>query len=196
MSDTDVANGNASSKRVARSKRLAFDAQGNDTNDLTEAVSAAYVVLDGEKNEVYRLDYTPQSTTPYGRAAEIFGFHTHAGNWANTGWNTLGLEAADMPAHMAEYAQMIEEGGWTNRQGDATAGAGIYIDAYVRMVNKGKPDDALREKIAKAWAEKWDDDAKDAIKKDDHIKAFVAQIRAERAAEKAKGKKVALPTFE
>lgn len=168
--------------RKTRSKRLALDAKGNDTNDLTQAATGVYIVLapEGEEmKEIHRVEFAPTAEIgTYERGVAIFGFHTHAGNWANTGWNTLGLEAEDMPEHMALYEQMMQEGGWTNRKGEAEAGAAIFIKAFARRENVDE------DRIKAAW-EKWSDDEKEAVKSDAGIKAIVAEIRAERAAERA-----------
>ncbi len=178
--------------RQTRSKRLALDSAGKDTNDLTQAVVGTYQYLepdpaDGEKSTIvaeitFDPDKLPAETV---RALAIFGFHTHCGNWVNKAVNTDGLKGADVVDRLSEYRQMLEEGGWTNRRGEAEAGAAIYIKALARV--RGVDE----ERVAAAW-EGWDDDTKDAVKKDDQVKAAVADIRAERARERAKGKESGL----
>ncbi len=170
--------------RKTRSKRLALDAKGEDTNDLTQAVSGVYQYLepdpsDAEKSIVVdEVRFEPTSDDPSTRALAIFGFHTHCGNWVNKAVNTDGLEGEDVKERLDEYRQMLAEGGWTNRKGEAEAGAAIFIKAFARMQGVDE------ERIKAAW-ENWDDAAKEAVKSDAKIKAIVAEIRAERAAERA-----------
>lgn len=189
--------------RNKRSNRLALNAAGEDVSDFTEAQRAVYEYVEqddeGKDRVIDRIEFNPDEADPaLVRAYAIFGFHTHAGNHINKGVNTAGLEGEDLIAHIAEYRQMMDEAGWTNRKGEATAGAGIFIAAYaaLRADADGLDYDTVHEKVKAAWASKWDDAAKEAIKKDDVVKAKVAQIRADRAKDKAKGKTLALPSFE
>lgn len=171
--------------RKTRSKRLALDAKGEDTNDLTQAVTGVYQYLepdpaDAEKQIVVdEVRYEPETDDPTTRALAIFGFHTHCGNWINKAVNTDGLEGDDVKERLDEYRQMLAEGGWTNRKGEAEAGAAIFIKAFARL--QGVDEDRIKT----AWNESWDDEAKEAVKGDPKIKAIVAEIRAERAAERA-----------
>jgi hypothetical protein len=177
--------GDITMAREKRSKRLAFDSAGKDTNDLTEAVTATYQYLepdaaDPEKSTVVaEIEFDP-ATAPAElvKAYAIFGFHTHAGNWINRLVNTQGKVGTEVVEGIDEYRQMMAEAGWTNRKGEATAGAGIFIEALARLRNVDP------EKVKAAW-ERWDDDTKDGIRKDDKVKAEVAKIRAERASAKA-----------
>jgi hypothetical protein len=185
--------GDITMAREKRSKRLAFDAAGKDTNDLTEAVSATYQYLepdaaDPEKSTVVaEIEFDP-ATAPAElvKAYAIFGFHTHAGNWINRLVNTQGKVGTEVVEGIDEYRQMMAEAGWTNRKGEATAGAGIFIEALARLrhAEDGGDLDNLKDRVTAAWG-RWSDDVKDGIRKDDKVKAEVAKIRAERATAKA-----------
>ncbi len=196
--------------RVTRSKRIALDANGKDVSDMTEAVEFIYQYLepDPEGGEdpivVDEVRFTPTTDDAMTRALAGFGFHTHAGNWINKAVNTDGLSGDEVKERLAEYRQMLEEGGWTNRKGEATAGAGIYILAFARVraaADGGEVDD-YHERIKAAW-ETWDDETKESIRKDEEVKAEVLSIRLERQKAKAakakeggEGKEAkALPTF-
>ena len=184
--------------RSKRSNRLALNTAGEDVSDFTEAVRAVYQYVepgeDGKDIVIDEIEFNPDEAAPeLVRAYAIFGFHTHAGNHINKGVNTAGLEGEDLLEHIAEYRTMMSEAGWTTRKGEATAGAGIFILAYarIRARDDGLDLEEIHDKVKAAWAEKWTDEDKEAIKKDDVVKAEVAAIRAERAAAKAEGKTTA-----
>ena len=168
--------------REKRSNRLALTAAGKDTNDLTEAVTGEYQYVEkddeGKEQVLASVTFAPVTEDVMTRAFAVFGFQTHCGNWVNKLIKTKGLEGAEVLEGIEEYRQLITEGGWTNRQGEATAGAGIFIEAYARY--RGVEE----ERVRAAW-ETWGEDDKDAIKSDPEIKALVQRIRAERAEAKA-----------
>lgn len=194
--------------RIARSKRLALDVNGKDVSDLTEAVKFVYQYIepnpaDAENPTVLdEIEFEPVTDDAMTRALAGFGFHTHAGNWLNKAVNTDGKTGQEVIDHLAEYKQMLEEGGWTNRKGEATAGAGLWIEAFarVRAAADGGDVEDYRERIKAAW-ETWDDETKESIRKDEDVKAEVLTIRLERQKAKAAktreagGETKALPTF-
>lgn len=194
--------------RVARSKRLALDVNGKDVSDLTEAVKFVYQYIEQNPDDAENpivldsIEFEPNTDDAMTRALAGFGFHTHAGNWLNKAVNTDGKTGQAVLDHLAEYKQMLEEGGWTNRKGEATAGSGIWIEAFarVRAAADGAEVEDYRERIKAAW-ETWDDDAKESIRKDEEVKLEVQKIRTERQAAKAAkakeagGETKALPTF-
>jgi hypothetical protein len=195
-------------KRVTRSKRLALDATGKDVSDLTEAITFIYQYLEpdpagGEEPIVVdEVRFEPNTDDVMTRALSGFGFHTHCGNWINKAVNTDGLSGEDVKDRLAEYKQMLDEGGWTNRKGEATAGAAIFVLAFarVRAAAEGGDVDEYHERVKAAW-ETWDEATKESIRKDEEVKAEVLTIRLERQkaraakAKEAGGEKVALPQF-
>lgn len=197
--------------RVTRSKRLALDVNGKDVSDLTEALTFVYQYLEpdpaggDEPIVIDEVRFEPTTDDVMTRALAGFGFHTHCGNWINKWVNgPEGLSGEEVAEKLAEYRQMLEEGGWTNRKGEATAGAGIYILAFARVRARadGAEVDDYHERIKSAW-ETWDDETKESVRKDEEVKSEVLEIRLERQkarAAKAKDAKgddsgKALPSF-
>lgn len=185
MTDQDTAarpESNGKEPKVVKkaTDRTYWTADGEETNDATEAVSATVVYYDSDKlTPLGEIHWAPKSDDPTTRAMALFGFGTHAGNHRNRLVNTQELTGDAIIAGMMEYEQAIlVEGGWTNRSGEATAGAGLFIEAYARY------RDVPVEKVRANW-ERWDDASREAVKKNPRIKALVDQIRAERSAERA-----------
>lgn len=123
-----------SSKRKQVSKRTYVGADGAEVDKIEDATGACYTLL-GDEGESF--------TEQFGKAGEfvtmnaIFGFHTKAGNVANTVLNDKQNPGtmADAAAEIADWIEKAKAGVWAERTGgvgakiDKDALAGAVVDA-------------------------------------------------------------------
>ena len=117
--------GTESAKRKSVSKRLFINAAGDEVDKIEEATGGRYVLLVPEGNRAFDQQFGEAGKL--GTMCAIFGFHTKAGNVANTVLNDKDDPGtpADAATELEAWIKQADGGVWAER---AAGGVGARID--------------------------------------------------------------------
>ena len=123
----------ADSKRKQVSKRLFIDGQGNEVDKIEECSGARYVLLSPNGNKA--IDYVFGANPAADKMFAAFGFHTKAGNVANTVLNDKDEPGTpdDAAAEIDSWLKGVGNGIWAER-GAGGVGARIDKDALAGAI--------------------------------------------------------------
>ena len=175
----------ANSEKAPRnqvSKREVLDAQGSPQDEWIDAYGFSYTSLTENYEARLMFEELPDAVV---RALAAFGGLTLAGNTTNTVRNGKSKGDATEKSELIAWIENLKAGNWSNPRGEVEAGLSMLSQAYAVVMEKaGAPitPEIAMEKLKAATKEK-----RAEVRKHPQVKAELARMIAERAAQNAAG---------
>jgi hypothetical protein len=174
-----MANDKAKREQVAKHEWI--DQNGKVVKSIYDAAGTRYTLLENDESVDMLVSDLPNETLVM---AAAFGIRTRATNMSSTARNANDGDADAQISAVKEFWDMLVDGEWGEGR---TGGTPIFLLAQASMRAQpegGQSEDRLKR--VKQWLRNKTDEERAAHAARDQIVVAIAEIRAERAAARAK----------